>query len=445
MKSSDIPPKSPRYFRRKELKNGAWAYFFEPPTWARKHGCHVRAEAQGQDYATAVDRVEKILLPAFDSWRSRGLTDMTPTSPAPGTFDWLVGVFKEHQKWKDIDHKTQRQYHLGLTLFANYQLKDGSRVGSKQISAFTRGFVDAVYAKLLVVEDEAADGKIVKRERRRFANAAMTACRRAWFVGQRAHETKVPEINPFSRMGLKTRSPGQIRRQTPTANWDELTAFRAAAKQLGYNSVGTAALLTWEWLQREEHVFAAFDISHYRPKERPNSVRIVHPKNQEEAWWPLYDGAGEPLFPELMMELDAIKETVASGLVFRRDHKHRRSPNPLPWITERKDLRYLRRVVGKIVAAAGIRSELSFTSFRHGGFTEGADSDLTDAELRTAGRHRSTQQLPLYAKRTLKQLMSASKKRREERAKPQPLLEQPFDATTTQDEAQIVDLTDPIA
>ena len=88
-------------------------------------------------------------------------------------------------------------------------------------------------------------------------------------------ETKVPEINPFSRMGLKTRSPGQILRETPTATWDELTAFRGAAKELGYNSVGTAAFLTWEWLQREEHVFGAFDVSHYRPKERPNSVKIV--------------------------------------------------------------------------------------------------------------------------------------------------------------------------
>jgi hypothetical protein len=318
-------------------------------------------------------------------------------------------------------------------LFANHKLKDGSRAGSKQISDFTKGFVDAIYAKLLVVEDEAADGNVVKRERRRFANAAMTACRRAWFVGQRAQETKVPAVNPFSRMGLKTRSPGQTPRETPTATWGELVAFREAAKKLGYNSVGTAALLTWEWLQREEHIFGAFDISHYRPKERPNSVKIVHPKNGEEAWWPLFDEAGGPLFPELMIELDSIKETVASGLVFRRDHKHRRSPNLLPWITDRKDLRYLRRVVKKIIAAAGIRSELSFTSFRHGGFTEGADSDLTDAELRTAGRHRSTRQLPTYAKRTLKQLISASKKRREERAKAAPLLERPIDATTTRD------------
>ena len=43
------------------------------------------------------------------------------------------------------------------------------------------------------------------------------------------------------------------------------------------------------------------------------------------------------------------------------------------------------------------RSVLSFTSFRHGGFTEGAESDLTDAELRAAGRHRSARQLPTLA------------------------------------------------
>jgi hypothetical protein len=342
---------------------------------------------------------------------------MIPASPVPGTFDWLVCLFKGHQKWKEIDHKTQRSYEQGLALFANHKLKDASRAGSKQISDFTKRFVDAVYAKLLVVEDEDADGNVVKRERRRSANASMTACRRAWFVGQRAQETEVPAVNPFSRMGLKTRALGQPVRETPTATWDELIAFRVAANKLGYRSVGTAALLTWEWLQRQEHVFGAFEISHYRPKERPNSVKIVHPKNGEEAWWPLFDETGEPLFPELMAELDAVKETGASGLVFRRDHGHRRSRAPLPWITERKDLRYLRSVVKKIVAAAGLRSELSFTSFRHGGFTEGADSDLTDAELRAAARHRSPHQLPTYAKRTRKQLISGSKKRREERTK----------------------------
>jgi hypothetical protein len=173
-------------------------------------------------------------------------------------------------------------------------------------------------------------------------------------------------------------------------------------------------------LQRQEHVFGAFEISHYRPNERPNSVKIVHPKNGEEAWWPLFDETDDPLFPELMAELDAIKATMVSGLVFRRDHEHRKSRTQLPWMTERKDLRYLRTVVKQIVAEAELRSELSFTSFRHGGFTEGADSDLTDAELRAAARHRSPHQLPTYAKRTRKQLIAGSKKRREERTKAAP-------------------------
>ena len=50
-------------------------------------------------------------------------------------------------------------------------------------------------------------------------------------------------------------------------------------------------------------------------------------------------------------------------------------------------LAYLREVAKQIVRAAGFRDELSFTSFRHGGFTEGADSDLTDAKLRAAVPH----------------------------------------------------------
>ena len=71
----------------------------------------------------------------------------------------------------------------------------------------------------------------------------------------------------------------------------------------------------------------------------------------------------------------------------------------------------------EIIRAAGLRDELSFTSFRHGGFTEGADADTTDAELRAAGRHRSAGQLPTYAKRTRQQLISVALKRRAERRK----------------------------
>ena len=423
------PPRSakplPRYVRRKPLAGGKWAYFFEPPTWARRAGCSVAAEPLGHDYDAAVLRAEDVLLKALNSWRTGGLSDMVPVGPAPGTFDWLASVFKGHQAWADIDRKTRRLYDQGLALFSDHILKDGTRVGSKRITDFTRGFVDAIYAKLLVVQETREDGTIVNRERRRFANAAMTACRRAWFVGQRAEEKHVPAINPFSKMGLKKRRPGEPARETPTATWHELVTFRTKAFELGYSSIATAALATWEWLQREEHLLGAFLVSHYRSKERPSAVRVVHPKNGEEAWWPLFDETqgnpeGHPLFPELMAELDAIKSRAVvgiDGLIFRRDHAHRRGRVPRPWVTPRGDLDHFRGVVKDIIRAAGLRDELSFTSFRHGGFTEGADADMTDAELRAAGRHRSARQLPTYAKRTRKQLISVALKRRAERRK----------------------------
>jgi hypothetical protein len=92
-------------------------------------------------------------------------------------------------------------------------------------------------------------------------------------------------------------------------------------------------------------------------------------------------------------------------------------------MTECGDLDYLRAVVKEIIRSGGLRDELSFTSFRHGGFIEGADSDLSDAELRAAGCHRSARQLPTYAKRTRKQLISGAQKRRAERTKPAGLSE----------------------
>ena len=69
---------------------------------------------------------------------------------------------------------------------------------------------------------------------------------------------------------------------------------------MGLPSLATGALIGWEWLQREEDIFGTFDVAHYRPKERPQTVRVVHEKTREENWIPLLDDAGVPLYPELV-------------------------------------------------------------------------------------------------------------------------------------------------
>ena len=117
-----------------------------------------------------------------------------------------------------------------------------------------------------------------------------------------------------------------------------------------------------------------------------------------------------------MSELDAIKRERIGGLMLCRDWGDR-APWPT-WPTPNDvDLTHMSRTVKKVIRAAGLREELTFTSFRHGGFTEGADADLSDAEIRAQGRHKSAKVLPRYAKRTMKQVAEAAKKRRASRTK----------------------------
>ena len=166
-------------------------------------------------------------------------------------------------------------------------------------------------------------------------------------------------------MGLRSSD-----RETPTATYEDLQAFRAKAIEMGLPSLATAALIGWEWLQREADIFATFDVAHYRPKERPNAVRVIHAKTKEENWVRLFDDeTGVPLHPELMLELDAIKRDRIGGLMLTRDWGDRR-----PWPTwptpDNPDLTHMSRKVKEIIRAAGLRDDLTFTSFRHGGFTE---------------------------------------------------------------------------
>ena len=405
MKRSALP--LPRYVLRKRVKAG-WAYFFNVPMWARGLACPVKNEPLGTDYNAAVQRAETVLLPAFDAWRggeSDAAQSITGAARA-GTLDWLFAEYRADRRFTRLDARTRRNHEVGFRLVGGYVLKDGKRLGTERVASITSAVVDVLYEKLLVVKETDADGNTVERERRTTANHAMKTCRRAWNVVARRNPGKVPIVNPFAAMGLQSSD-----RKTPTATYAELQAFRAKAFELGFRSLATASLIAWEWLQRERNIFATFDTAHYRPKERPHAVRVLHEKTGEENWIPLFDDTGVPLYPELMSELDAIKRERIGGLMLCRDWGDR-APWPT-WPTPNDvDLTHMSRTVKKVIRAAGLREELTFTSFRHGGFTEGADADLSDAEIRAQGRHKSAKVLPRYAKRSMRQVEAGAKKRR---------------------------------
>ena len=143
--------------------------------------------------------------------------------------------------------------------------------------------------------------------------------------------------------------------------------------------------------------------------------RVIHAKTKEENWVPLFKN-GVALYPELMAELDAIKRERIGGLMLCRDWGDRG-----PWPTwprpDQPDFTHVSRKVKEVIRAASLRDELSFTSFRHGGFTETGDAGLTDREIMAQGRHKSVKVLPKYVKRTTDQVAAGAQKRRASRTK----------------------------
>jgi hypothetical protein len=296
-------------------------------------------------------------------------------------------------------------------MIGDYKLQNGQRLGERSLRAVDEVFVRELFKKLLPKKDKDgnqildADGNPVTR--RTTVNAAMKMCRTAWNTVGPSHRSVVPLLNPFSKMGLI-----ESTEETPTATRDELIIFIEQADKMGYPSLGTAALIAFEWLQREASIFATFDVGHFRHKDHPDCVLIMHNKTGKRVWWPLYDlETGEPFYPDLMARLDAVRKD-RKGLMLLRDWGDQ---DPWPTYPEKMkgapDFTQVSRTAKEIITAAGLRPELTFRSFRHGGMTEAGESDMTDREIVAQSAHTSPKELPDYSKRTLKVVANGIRKR----------------------------------
>ncbi|MDU0339555.1 hypothetical protein [Bosea rubneri] len=408
----------PDYLEAKPLRSGGVAHYWNPPSWARKAGCPVRAEALGKDYAAAKKRCDDILNPQFDAWRlGRDGAVARPAGPAQGTFDWLIASFKSHPAYNGRPAKTKKSYDSAAALIANHRIKDGRRFGELSISGITPGVADRLFAKLRVVSEPAKgeDGKpligedggpvMVERERQRTAVLCMTVARRAWFIVRRDKPAIVPDANPFAKMGLSHKA-----KATRPVSADLLGKFVEAADAGGEASIGTACMIAYYWLQRQEDILTRLSWSHYRPADNPSIVRVKHHKTGEVVDIPLYDEDGTELWPELMSRLDAAPRH--GTLIVTRDQPDRHKKVRLPWGQD-----YFRHRVAAIRKTAGIPEDAKFMGLRHGGNVEGAEADLTDAQLRGLSGHKTTAALLRYVPTTAKQRQAGARKRLEARTK----------------------------
>jgi hypothetical protein len=386
----------PKLMVERRLK-GVTGYFWYPPSWAKKAGCSLRGEALGSDYGEAKRRCDEILNPQFDAWRTRGELSSSIARPSYGTFDWMAEVYRSTPQYRDKDAKTRKSYDAVLYLVSSYELKDSRKFGSLALANITPGVADRLYARLKIK----ADGT----ERNRTAILAMSVCKRAWNVARRLKPDIIPLDNPFAKMGLSYKA-----KRTRPVSYEEMMRFVAAADRAGEGSLGTAAMIAFFWLQRQEDILNRFSWAHYRPTDAPGKVRIFHHKTGELVDLPLYDEDGSALWPEIMERLDAAPQR--GTLVVMRDAPDRRRKIHLPWKPD-----HFRHRVAAIRSAAGIDPEAKFMGLRHGGNIEGAEADLTDAQLRALSGHRTTAALLRYAQASEKQRAAAARKRRDARTK----------------------------
>lgn len=379
----------------KRLSNGAIAYYWAPPSRAKKAGYKVTSEPLGTDYSEAKKRCDDILNPHYKAWLTQG-ADIT-SSISPGTFDWMVAVYKASPKFTKLPAETRSSYDRMLRFVSQYELKNGNLLGTRALTGFTPAVADALFESL----------KVNPRggERLRTAILAMKVCGRAWKIARRAEPRRVPPDNPFVKMGLTyTAKP------TKLFQYDDLMKFVAAADAAGHRSVGTAAMIAFFWLQREVGILSRLAWSQYRPADAPDLVRIFHHKTGAPVDMPLLDEDGDDLWPDLTARLDASDRH--GTLIITRDEPDRFKQVRLPW-----KKRHFLRTVAKIRKVAGIDPDIKFMGLRHGGNTEGGDADLTDAQLRALSGHKTASMTQLYTKQTVKQRKEAARKRRDSRTK----------------------------
>src|SRR2546430_13130443 len=145
----------PDYTRRKRLAGGRGGYYFTPPSWALKPRagddrgpCPVGCEALGTDYDAAVKRVERVLLPVFDSWRTRDLAELAPQGPRKGTLDWLFAEYRGTLANQKLGRKVRALHEAGFALVGGHQLKDGRRLGEIAPTSIDAAVVDPLYRQL---------------------------------------------------------------------------------------------------------------------------------------------------------------------------------------------------------------------------------------------------------------------------------------------------------
>lgn len=404
----------PAYVRPMKLAGDKTGYYFELPAWARptknpktgkltaavRHGqaCPVISTALGTDLAQ-VHAKGAALNDALREWRTG---QMGQGRIAEGSVAWLFQWYREQERFTKNKAKTRKDYKALMGMLVAFEPKAGQPpLGKRMASKVDATVADKLYQKL-------------KEKGDRQAAYAMQVCRLVWTWAARHHRVTGVKENPFKGMGLSS-TAAKGNRETSRA---EYNLYRETARQLGFQSMATAAALCFECCQR---VWDAFGFEDPDGVERRGiewagyqpgvAISLVQSKTGNPVVLPLsIDVAGlgdEPgervsLYPELEEELARSRAVVASDAT-------------VIVLEERTGKKYTERRMStinrKICDEAKLPKDMTFTGFRHGGITEIGDAGEDD--VRAVSGHKTLAITRIYNKASAEKARRIGATRRE--------------------------------
>ena len=136
----------PKLMSGKRLAGSVTAYYWEPPTWAKKAGCPVRAEALGTDYGAAKQRCDTVPEPAIRHLAHRRCC--CGAGDAGGHVRLVGRPLQEQPAIHQEAAERRKSIDAALALTSKHKLKDGRLFGGLSLASITPGAADRLHSKL---------------------------------------------------------------------------------------------------------------------------------------------------------------------------------------------------------------------------------------------------------------------------------------------------------
>jgi len=308
----------------------------------------------------------------------------------------LVAAYKKSHHWTALKPNSKKSYNqmLKSVLLVSFT-GESTCLGDMDAQSMTAVHGEELYNFLYLN---------VSHSR---ANSAIRVLRKIWNVGSRTGKPRLVTINPFSKMSIKGT-------KTRTVMWEEedVLQFVDMADQMGLPSIGTLYLLCYDLCQRPGDMrqltwdnynqcrFTGTDIFSFTQEKTGTYLEIEASPRLVERMKNVK--RSEFLFSK-MKSADGTRKVKGPT-----DH------NMICWYEHtgaKYDNRHYNTVAQRVRNAAGLPFQFRASDMRRSGATIMAESECTNAEIRSVTGHKSMDVLSIYVRHTRKTASSAVNKR----------------------------------